>query len=205
MYKPLAVIARGSVMKYVNLAQHLHELRAARSGRIVGAAMRMPEVWQGILDSEKTPISEIRYFVADLPRPFDGFFARLGGEDGEQEIAAVYVHRALDPHWQEFVAIKEMMHCFSPGKNYTGTASDAKVLVDALCQETDRYGASVAADNSAILAAAEVMLPHYAVERSLKSGKTIDEIASSQGLHPDIAHMICRFDVLHHRKNGELS
>ncbi len=166
--------------------------------------MRMAEVWQSVLDSPKTPITEIRYYKAALPTPLDGLFARLGKVDGTGEIAAVYVDSELPPHWGEFVAVKEMMHCFTPGKHYTGTPSDASNLVEALCKTSGRYGASVAADNSAILAAAEVILPHYTVERYLKSGMDVAAIAAAQDLHPEVAEMICRFDMLQSRKNGEI-
>ncbi|OOY18676.1 hypothetical protein BMI86_20030 [Thioclava sp. DLFJ5-1] len=167
--------------------------------------MRMGEVWQGVLDSHHTPIDRILYYEANLPRPFDGLFVRLGSTTGEGEAAAIYVYKDLPDHWKEFVAIKEMMHCFTPGKHYTGTPREAQLLVEALCSKTSgRYGASVAADNSAILAAAEVILPHYTVERYLKQGKEVAQIAVEQGLHPDLAEMICRFDMLQRRKNGEL-
>ena len=191
-------------MKYVELAQHLHELRSARSGRSVGAAMSVSEVWVSILESNKTGASEILYYETPLPRPFDGLFARLVSEDESKEIGVVWVHNGLDRHWKEFVAVKEMMHCFTQGASYTGTPSDAKNLVEALCSKTGRYAPSVAADNSAILAAAEVILPHFTVERHLKLGHDTAQIAASHGLHPDVAEMICRFDLLHNRKNGEL-
>ena len=191
-------------MKYADLAQHLHELRAARTGRPVGAAMALAEVWESILQSNRTGVAEILYYEAELPRPFDGLFARLVSEDDSREIAAVFVHKGLDPHWKQFVATKEMMHCYTPGKSYTGTPGDAKNLVEALCSKSGRYVQSVAADNSAILAAAEVILPHFTVERHLKIGHDPAQIAAHHGLHPDIAEMICRFDLLQHRKNGEL-
>lgn len=191
-------------MKYVELAQHLHEIRASQSGRAIGAAMSMLEVWSALIASPKTGIGEIRYFEASLPRPFDGLFVRLRSEDEAREVAAVYVKRDLPPHWREFVAIKEMMHCWAPGRTYDGTPADAKNLVDALCSKSGRYTPSVVADTSAILAAAEVILPSFTVERHLKLGHDWAQIAASHNLHPDIAEMICRFDILHHRRNGEI-
>lgn len=164
----------------------------------------MCEVWQGVLESSHTSISEIEYREAELPRPFDGLFVRLGRSTGDGERAAIYVYEALPDHWKEFVAIKEMMHCFTPGKHYVGSAADAKCLVSALCKKTGRYTPSVAADDRAILAAAEVILPHYTVERYLREGRSVEDIAFSQGLHPEIAEMICRFDTLQHRKMGSL-
>lgn len=191
-------------MKYVELAQHLHELRAARTGRPVGAGMSVMEVWSSLIESPKTGVTEIRYFEADLPRPFDGLFARLNRTEGPGEVAAIYVRKNLEPHWKEFVAIKEMMHCWAPGKTYDGTPSDAKNLVEALCSKAGRYTPSVAVDMGAILAAAEVILPSFTVERHLKLGHDFSQIAASHGIHPDIAEMICRFDLLHNRKNGEV-
>jgi hypothetical protein len=191
-------------MKYVDLAQHLHELRASQSGRAVGAAMTMVEVWSALIASPTTGIAEVRYFEASLPRPFDGLFVRLRSDDEAREIAAVYVEKSLPNHWREFVAIKEMMHCWSPGLTYDGTPADAKNLVDALCNKAGRYTPSVVADKGAILAAAEVILPSFTVERHLKLGHDWAQIASSHGLHPDVVEMICRFDILHNRRNGEI-
>ncbi len=37
-------------MKFVDLSQHLHELRYKRSGRTIGAAMSVVEVWNGAID-----------------------------------------------------------------------------------------------------------------------------------------------------------
>jgi hypothetical protein len=193
-------------MKFVDLAQHLHELRAARTGRPIGAAMTVFEVWNAAIDCTTNGISEILYFEAELPRPFDGMFFRLNESGGSREKAVIFVDKRLEKHWKQFVAIKEMMHCWSPGKSYVGTADDAKSLVEALSSKTSasRYTQSVAADNSAILAAGEVILPHFTVERYIKQGMDFAQIAFSQGLHPDIAEIICRLDMLHARKSGQL-
>jgi hypothetical protein len=146
-------------MKYVDLAQHVHELRFARSKRTIGVAMRVMEVWNAAIDCPKNGITEICYYETALPRPFDGLFARLNDSSGLRGIAAIFVHKSLPKHWKEFVAIKEMMHCWSPGKSYVGTPEDVARLVVALSARTPRYSPRVAADHAAVLAAAEVMLP----------------------------------------------
>lgn len=191
-------------MKITDLAQHLHELRSARTGRPIGAAMSVMEVWAGVIESPHSGIKEIRYFEANLPRPFDGMFVRLRSQVGSGEIAGIYVHKALPKHWREFVAIKEMMHCWYPGTSYDGTPADARNLVDALVSETSRYTSSVAADRTAIVAAAEVILPSFTVERHIKQGHDHNQIAVSHGLHPDVVEMICTLDMLHSRINGEI-
>ena len=190
-------------MKYVDLAQHIHGLRAKRTGRPIGAAMRVSEVWNAAIDCPQNGISEILYYETNLPRPFAGMFFRLVDSTANREIAAIYVEKNLDNHWKEFIAIKEMMHCWSPGKSYVGTPKDAEHLVDELCSKSGPYTPKVIADSSAIHAAAEVMLPHFTVERQLALGMDSKQIAFSHGLHPEITEMICRFDLLHKRKNGE--
>lgn len=190
-------------MKYVELADHLHKLREARTGRPRGAAMRAMEVWQAVPESQLTDVSELLYFDVDLPRPIDGLFARLG-KDGEPSHTAIIVtHRALPKHWKEFVAIKEMMHCWSDRAAFVGSPDEAKALAEALISTKVRYTASVAADHGAILAAAEVILPHYTVEWHESVGHDHAQIAAHHGLHPDIVELICRFDILHARKNGD--
>lgn len=189
-------------MKFIDLAQHVHEIRASKSGRPVGAAMRVTEVWSCAIASPLSSISEILYYEASLPRPFDGLFVRLVSDSTGVERAAVYVEKSLDRHWKEFVAIKETMHCWSPGKTYVGSEPEVKSLVEAHCASKARYSAAVVADHDAILAAAEVMLPHFTVERHLKMGHDMEQLAAHHGLHPDIVREICRFDVLHARKNG---
>lgn len=191
-------------MKYVELSQHLHELRHQRTGRVIGAAMSVVEVWNAAIDCNLNDISEIRYRETKLPRPFDGQFVRMTNADETRAIGVVYVDRDLPKHWKEFVAIKEMMHCWSPGSTWVGTPTSAASLVNALNSKSSRYTAIAAADRGAVLAAAEVILPHYAVERHLGLGHDYLQIASSHGLHPEVAEMICQFDVLQQRKNGHL-
>ena len=190
-------------MKYVDLSQHIHELRAAKTGRAIGRGMRLTEVWSAALDSPKTDISSIRYYETELPDPFDGLFARLQGPDDES-IAAVYVRKSLDAHWKEFVAIKELMHCWSPNHTWEGTPAASRLLVKALTSKHGRYTPNVAADSGAVNAAAEVILPHKTVERHIALGHDNMEIANSHGLHHEIVEMICRHDLLHARKNGSL-
>jgi hypothetical protein len=189
-------------MKYVDLSQHIHELRAEKTGRAIGRGMRVAEVWDAALASPKNDISFLKYFEADLPDPFDGIFVRLQ-RDGESG-AVVYVRRTLEVHWKEFVAIKELMHCWSPVHTWEGTPSSTKLLVKALTRKDGRYTPNVAADSGAVSAAAEVILPHTTVERHLEQGHDFIQIAMMHGLHEEVVEMICRHDFLHHRKNGSL-
>lgn len=191
-------------MKYVDLSQHLHELRFKRTGRAIGAAMSLMEVWNAAIDCHLNGISEIRYYETSLPRPFDGLFVRMVKSDQSSTIGVIYVDKNQPKHWREFAAIKELMHCWSPGKTYVGTPEEAKNLIDALNTQTGRYSSIAASDEGAVHAAAEVMLPHYTVERHLGLGHDYQQIAASHGLHPEVAQMICRFDLLHKRKNGNL-
>lgn len=190
-------------MKYVDLSQHIHELRAEKTGRAIGRGMRLSEVWTAVLDSPKTDITKIYYYETELPDPFDGLFARIQ-VDGES-IAVIYVRQSLDVHWKEFVAIKELMHCWSPTHTWEGTPNSSRRLVKALTSKHGRYTPNVAADSGAVSAAAEVILPHKTVERHLAQGQDMMHIANAHGLHHEIVEMICRHDVLHERKNGSLS
>ena len=189
-------------MKYVDLSQHLHELRAAKTGRPIGASMLLSEVWTAALDCPRNGISEIRYFETDLPTPFDGAFFRLRNDS--LEIAAIYVQKDHDLHWREFIAIKELMHCWSPHKTYVGTPQAAKDLVSALTRKNGPYMPNVAEDNGAVLAAAEVILPHSTARWHLDRGHDTKQIAASQNLHIDVVDMICRHDILAARLNGSL-
>ena len=192
-------------MKITELAQHLHQLRHNKSGRAIGAAMNVGEVWNAILQSDKTSIDRIDVHLEELPRPVDGMFARvvLPGPP-EQEMAAVFVHGSLPRHWRDFIIVKEMMHCFTPMDGYCSTPEDAAGLLNALVKRGGRYAINVAADDAGIVAAAEVVLPHKTVESLLALGLSTHEIAARHGLHPDIVSEICRVDIMHYRKNGTI-
>lgn len=87
------------MLKITELAQHLHQLRHNRSGRAVGSAMNVSEVWASVLESQETSIDRIDVHIECLPRPIDGMFARVVlPEQPEQEIAAVYAHKELPLH-----------------------------------------------------------------------------------------------------------
>jgi hypothetical protein len=166
--------------------------------------MTVSEVWSAAIDCPNNGISEVIVKEANLPTPFDGLFARMSDAGGTREKAVIYVRRNLEAHWQEFVAVKEMMHCWSPGKTYVGTTQNAKHLVSALVNRAGKYTSSAAADDNAIFAAAEVMLPHYTLERHIAQETEVAEIALQHNLHHDIADMICRIELLPRRKNGHL-
>lgn len=189
-------------MKVVELSEHLRKLREARSGRPRGAAMTVMEVWKGVIESQLTDIDELRYFDRELPRPVDGVFSRLNKPDGKGQVGIIVTNKMLEKHWKEFVAIKEMMHCWSSKETYNGTPEVVGDLMSALVDTTGRYTLSVISDKAAILAATEVILPHEKVEWHFKQGHDHQEIASQHGLHPEIAKLICRFDFLHARQNG---
>ncbi|MCO6383759.1 hypothetical protein [Oceanicola sp. 502str15] len=188
---------------FVELSEHIHELRAARAGRSPGFAMKYNEVWQAALDCPKNGISKI-YLYEDvkIPKPFSGMFFRL--ESDGTNIGLVFVDEGLDGHWREFAIVKELMHCWSPGHTRVGTPAAAKDLVAAHVAAATPYPAAVAADNKAILAAAEVILPSYSAERYLGLGKTFEQIAFECGLDEGLVNFICRHDMLQARKNGHL-
>lgn len=188
---------------FVTLSEHIHELRAAASGRPPGNAMRFSEVWQAAIDCPRNGISGVRYFdEQSLPEPFSGIFVRLSGYDSN--LAAVYVDRDLGEPWKEFASIKEMMHCWSPGHTYVGTSGEAKDLVGAHVAPATPFPSSVNSDNKAILAAAEVILPHYTAERYITQGKDFAQIAFECGLDPVIVRFICSPEILRQRKQGAL-
>lgn len=191
-------------MRFSELSQHIHELRYEATGRAIGRGMRCSEVWSAAISCPKNGVDEIRYYEANLPAPFHGIFARLDHADG-RTIAVIYVEKTLDQHWKEFITIKELMHCWSPGETRVGTLESSRQLVKALTTKQGPYTPNVAADSAAVFAAAEVILPHYTVERHLSAGNDFAEIAHQQGLHHEIVDMICRHDVLQTRKNGSLS
>lgn len=188
---------------FVELSEHIHELRAARTGRSPGFAMRYGEVWQSALDCPKNGISEIfLYEDIEIPKPFSGMFVRLVTDNTNHGL--VFVDRNLDEHWREFAIVKELMHCWSPGHTFVGTPAAVKDLVAAHVAAATPYPASLASDNKAILAAAEVILPSYSAERYLGLGKDFAQIAFECGLDETLVSFICRHDMLQARKNGHL-
>lgn len=193
-------------MKITDLAQHLHQTRHNKSGRAIGNAMNVSEVWECVLASDRTSIDRIDVHLQKLPRPVDGLFARVTpSSDQEKEIAAVFVNNDLPPHWRDFIIIKEMMHCFTPMERYNSTPQDTESLLTSLVKRGGRYSLSVAADDAGLIAAAEVILPHKTVENLLATGQDFNQIAARHGLHPEIVHEICRFEMMHYRKNGTLT
>ncbi|WP_370213442.1 hypothetical protein [Roseovarius sp.] len=191
-------------MKFSELAQHIHELRYEASGRAIGRGMRYGEVLGAALNCPKNGVDKVFYYETKLPEPMHGVFSRLDHESGETW-AAIYVQRHLDEHWREFVAIKELMHCWSPGTTRVATEQASRQLVEALTTKQGRYTPNVAADSAAVFAAAEVILPHYTVERHLAENLDTAEIAHRHGLHVDIVEMICRHEVLQARKRGSMN
>lgn len=192
-------------MKFVDLSQHLRELRFRRSGREMHSAMTAIEVWKGALECQHNGIGQIVLKETALPRPFDGMFARMKSR-GEPalDLGVVFLGESVPTHWVEFVVIKELMHCWSPKNTFVGDPDEVAQLVTALNMRSTRYTANVASDLLAIQAAAEVILPHYVVDRALSTGVEIIELGHRHGLHPEVAELICRHDILSLRRNGSL-
>lgn len=198
-------------MKIVELSKHLRDLRIVRTGRPVTAAMRVLEVWQGALDCDTNGISEIFYYETSLPSPLLGFFSRLK-MDGAGDRATIFVHRPhgksikrrLEPHWKEFVIIKELMHCWSPQSSFVGTPKKAAELLSDLNTPSGPFGTMAKADYIALLAAAEVILPSKQIRADLARGKDFQQIGHEHGLHPDVAKYICQHDVLEARLKESL-
>lgn len=196
-------------MKFVDLSQHLRELRNNSSGRKPSAAMRGMEVWKAAIKCPDNGISAVFYNETKLPAPAYGFFSRLGDGNGNF-IADIYVHkphhksekRRLAPHWKEFVLIKELMHCWSPLSTYVGSPQAAAELLDTLNIPSGPFGRIAIADFIAVLAAAEVVLPYDIVKAAMGAGKETAQIAHEHGLHPEIVAYICRHDIMEERLIG---
>lgn len=190
-------------MKFVDLSQHLRQLRSDAAGRNVNGAMNAMQVWQAAEMCPKNGISKVYYNETRMPAPLLGFFARMRGKDGEGDIADIYVHRPhphahkrrLEPHWKEFVIIKELMHCWSPESTYVGTPAQAAELLTTL-NSSGPFGAMAISDHIAILAAAEVIMPCAVIKNALASGKELAQLAHEQGLHPEIMAYIGQHDML---------
>lgn len=192
-------------MRFSELSQHIHELRYASTKRAIGRGMSFTEVWHAAISCPKNGVDSILYYETDLPKPFHGVFTRLEDNKTGETIVAIYVHKSLEQHWKEFVATKELMHCWSPGETRVGTLETSKQLVTSLTTKQGPYTPNAIADAAAVHAAAEVILPHYTAERHLEQGQDFAQIAFSHGLHQEIVEMICRHDMLQERKNGTLS
>ena len=191
-------------MKYSELSRHIHELRNQTCGRAIGQGMQFADVWSAATKCPKNGVNEILYFEEYLPSPIIGKFIRLDNSETAITKVEIYVQKSLDSHWKEFIAIKELMHCWSPGDTWVGAPDLARPLLKALTTKQGPFTPNVAADYGAVHAACEVILPHYTVERHIALGHDCKEIAHQHNLHPDIVDLICRYDLLHIRKNGSL-
>ncbi|WP_156477999.1 hypothetical protein [Acetobacter malorum] len=189
-------------MLFTELSEYLHRLRFEKCGRAIGYRMTAMEIWDLALACKRNGITKIYVKETVLPPSFDGTFVRMTSEKGDGDVCYVYLNENLPSHWKEFVIAKELMHCWSPGKTYIGEPERAGQLVQALTTTSGKYTASVAADVGAIVAAAEVMLPIYTLERDLAKSLSTEEIASRHNLHPDVAKTICSIELMHMRKNG---
>lgn len=193
-------------MKFTELSLHIHGLRHQRSGRSIGAAMRLVEVCDAAIHSDLNDISQVHYYHIDLVDDMMGNFCRLINRDTGRQIALVFVNKRMPKHWQEFVAIKETMHCWSPRDSYVAGPGDVGKLLSGHIGKVGSYSITpvIAADVNAITAAAEVMLPAATILPLMNMGLDYAEIAHRHGLHPDIVAEISKVEILHARLNGSL-
>lgn len=189
-------------MKFSHVSEQLRKQRAAKSGRSMNAAMRVQEIWNEVEETSLSPIGKIFLSIERLERPIDGMFVRLVNLADGPDRAHIFVHAELPDHWQEFVAVKEIMHCFTPPEKFASTPLAVSQLFDELSNDDMPYSPRIAADDDGILAAAEMILPHNVVEPMIAEGMDHDQIAVHHGLHPDVVKFICRMDIIHMRKNG---
>ena len=168
----------------------------------MNAAMRVQEIWSAVEESTLTSIGKIFLSIENLERPVDGMFVRLANLGDGPDMAHIFIHRELPAHWREFVAVKEIMHCFTPPEKFASTPLAVSQLFDELSDVDMPYTPRIAADDDGILAAAEMILPHNIVESMIAAGMEMEQIAIHHGLHPDVVKFICRLDIIHARKNG---
>ncbi|MFT8471389.1 hypothetical protein [Acetobacter persici] len=194
-------------MKFTDLSEHLHELRATRTNNamVKGRMMSAMDIWQGALDSDRNNVKDIRVLIDTLPPGFEGIFLRYSQKNEEKVIIATGI--GLSHPRQRFVIAKELMHCWSPKDSYVGDPKIASDLALALTYKTTIDASMlkiVQADRAAITAAAEVILPHYVIEKEIREGISLEETASRHNLDMEIAREICPHYTLAARKNGYL-
>lgn len=194
-------------MKYTALSEHLHQLREklTRGAKPPGYRMSAMDIWLCALKSDLNNISDIRVLIDILPPGFEGLFVRFRENDKEKVIIAT--GQNLSHARQEFVISKELMHCWSPPNSRVNSPDRAKALAEALSLSSPISAATfkdVQADRAAIMAAAEVILPHYILEKAIAEGISLDEIASRHNIDIEIAKEICPHYTLNARKNGHL-
>lgn len=168
--------------------------------------MRLNEVWEGAVESTLNSISEVHYRLFDMPDQVMGTFARLFNKSTGREVAVIFVNKRMPQHWQEFVAIKETMHCWSPMTSYVSGAQQISDLLQGHITKVGSYAIApiIAADVGGIAAAAEVMLPTASIAPMLTGAIDYQELANRHGLHVDLVTQICQFDMLRVRANGSL-
>lgn len=191
-------------MKFTDLSLHIHTLRQTKSGRRIGSAMRLPEVANAAVQSDLNNITKVFYRFIDLDDKLMGTFCRLNHTSSGEHYGVVFVNKRMPSHWQEFVAIKETMHCWSPDASYVSGAQNVASLLSAHIGKVGSYSITpiIAADVGAIAAAAEVMLPTASVTGVLTGKIDFAELAHRHGLHVDIVTEICKFDMILARQNG---
>ena len=96
------------------------------------------------------------------------------------------------------------MHYWSPAETYVGTPSAAAELLTTLNAASGPFGAVATSDYMALLAAAEVIMPCALIRDAMDRGKEVNQLATEQGLHPEIMAYVCRHDIMEQRINGSL-
>lgn len=140
-----------------------------------------------------------------LPPSFEGLFLRFR-KSGEEKVI-IATSQNLSHARQEFVISKELMHCWSPANSRVNSPDRAKKLAEALSLSSPVSPATfkdVQADQAAIMAAAEVILPHYVLEKEIAENIPLEETASRHNIDIEIAKIICPHYTLNARKNGHL-
>lgn len=202
-------------MKFTELSEHLHELRHKRSNGAIakGYMMSAMDIWRGALESDLNTIADIRVLIDTLPPGFEGLFIRFKQKKHEHskqkkhENVIIATGIGLSRARQRFVIAKELMHCWSPKPSYVSEAEAAAKLALALTLSStidENTLKDVKADRAAQTAAAEVILPHYVIEKDIRDEISLEEMASRHNLDMEIAREICPHYTLTARKTGTL-
>lgn len=194
-------------MKFTELSEHLHELRFQRTNGAIAKGNMMPvmDIWKGALDSDQNTVSDIKVLIDILPAGFEGLFLRCN--QGGQERVIIATGIGLSKARQRFVIAKELMHCWSPKSTYVSDQQEIARLALGLTfagTVDEQTLKAVQADRAGITAAAEVILPHYVLEKDIREELPMEEIASRHNLDIEIAREICQHYMLDARKNGSL-
>lgn len=194
-------------MKFTELSEHLHSLRArlTRGAKQPGYRMSAMDIWLCALKSDLNKISDIRVLIDTLPPGFEGLFLRL--REGSEEKVIIATGKHLSHARQEYVISKELMHCWSSSDSWVNNPERARKLAEGLSLSapiSPETFKDVKSDRDANNAAAEVILPHYVIEKEIAEQIPLEETASRHNLDIEIAKIICPHYTLKARKQGSL-